>query len=401
MDFDPGAGSFPITASVSNGFVVKLDPSGTFAWAGSVASTSTTNIAAITSDASGNIYIAGSFAGTADLDVSAGTADSVSQGLNDGFVTKIDGSGNPIWIKTFGSTGNDATSRITMDAAGNIYLVGTFTGTVDFDLGPGTADLTGNGFSPFFLLKLDASGNYIYASEPFTVTNSSAVFETVLDPAGNVYMVGRFSGSITIGADTYSAAGSADMFTAKFGSAVLPLHLLGFNAWRDDDQVQLKWITAQEENVSHFAIERSSDGLTFSTIARVNAKNSALSTQYAYTDKMPLPGTSYYRLKMIDLDGRFTSSRIQIVMSGDKGGAPQVYPVPTHTILTVSTIAMPKETGMISLNLYNQTGQLVKSETMPPGSVHYLNVTTLVKGHYILRLIGRNGFTSSHAVLVQ
>jgi hypothetical protein len=133
----------------------------------------------------------------------------------------------------------------------------------------------------------------------------------------------------------------------------------------------------------------------------MKAKNSLLSTDYIYIDKAPLPGTSYYRIKMIDLDGRFTSSRTQMVKSTDKGAAPQVYPVPTRNVVTISTIGMSPDAGNISIKLYNNTGVVVKSETMVSGGVHYLQVSTLVKGQYFLRLTGKNGYTSSHTVVIQ
>jgi len=80
---------------------------------------------------------------------------------------------------------------------------------------------------------------------------------------------------------------------------------------------------------------------------------------------------------------------------------PQVYPVPARDVLTISTIGVPRSTGTITIQLYNYAGQIIKSDNMQPGGVHSLQVSTLVKGQYILRLIGKNGFASSHPVLVQ
>lgn len=178
----------------------------------------------------------------------------------------------------------------------------------------------------------------------------------------------------------------------------LPLTLIGFNAWRDGQQVQLKWFTADERNVSHFDVERSSDGKDFASIGRITAKNNT-ANEYNHADHAPLNGTGYYRIKMIDHDGRHAYSPVRLVRSSDEHATVQVYPVPARDEITVSTIGMPPVS--LDVRIYSQTGQLLKQETIQGGSIKKLDVSTLGKGAYMLRLLGNDGYSDTFSILIQ
>jgi hypothetical protein len=98
----------------------------------------------MTVDASGNVYTTGVFSDTVDFNPGAGTFNLNSEGGYDVFVQKLDASGNFVWAKAFGSTSNDQGSSIRLDALGNVYTTGYFSGTVDFDPGAGSFNLTGS-----------------------------------------------------------------------------------------------------------------------------------------------------------------------------------------------------------------------------------------------------------------
>ena len=105
----------------------------------------------------------GSFQGTADFDPGAGTFNLTSAGDYDIFISKLDSSGNFVWAKSLGGTGYDVSYGIALDSGGNVYTTGSFSGTVDFDPGAGTFNLTSAGTGDIFVSKLDSNGNFVWA----------------------------------------------------------------------------------------------------------------------------------------------------------------------------------------------------------------------------------------------
>ena len=116
-------------------------------------------------DANGNVYTTGFFQGTPDFDPGSGIFNLNSTGGLDVFIQKLDASGNFVWAKQLGDTSSDNANSITVDASGNVYTIGYFSGTADFDPGSGTFNLTSVGGLDVFISKLDASGNFVWAKK--------------------------------------------------------------------------------------------------------------------------------------------------------------------------------------------------------------------------------------------
>ena len=114
---------------------------------------------AVATDSAGNSYFTGEFFGTADFDPGSGVTNLASAGDQDIFVTKFDGSGNLLWARRIGGSGSDIGFGIDIDSAGNVLVSGRFAGTVDFDPGSGTHNLTASSVSQAFVLKLDTNGD--------------------------------------------------------------------------------------------------------------------------------------------------------------------------------------------------------------------------------------------------
>ena len=94
----------------------------------------------------------------------------------------------------------------------------------------------------------------------------------------------------------------------------LPVTLTEFTATPHDNEAVLQWQTAQEENSNFFAIERSTDGKTFTTIGTVPAAgNSVAPRNYSFTDLAPQQNNDFYRLRQTDLDGNFTYSPVRLL----------------------------------------------------------------------------------------
>jgi len=161
VDFDPTSGinNFTSTNSTSDIYVSKFNANG--AYLGTLVITCSGALAcgrAITTDPDNNILITGYFSGDADFDPTGGQFLVTSAGVNDAFVAKYTPSLQLVWVRTFGSTGNDYGVDIACDPLSNVFVTGTFEETVDFDPGPEVVSLTDNGGG--FLLKLLSNGTW-------------------------------------------------------------------------------------------------------------------------------------------------------------------------------------------------------------------------------------------------
>ncbi|PIQ20976.1 MAG: hypothetical protein COW65_11895 [Cytophagales bacterium CG18_big_fil_WC_8_21_14_2_50_42_9] len=118
---------------------------------------------------------------------------------------------------------------------------------------------------------------------------------------------------------------------------VLPVELIYFRAKTGNKDVSLMWATATEINNKEFVIERSLDNVSFRAIGKVNGHGTTLQQQqYQFQDLNPLGGTSYYRLKQIDLDGAITYSKLVAVTLKELTTPMALYPNPAADFINVS-----------------------------------------------------------------
>jgi hypothetical protein len=218
-DFNPGAGTSNLTSTGrSDIYVSKLDASGNFLWAKRIGGNSWDDGSGVSLDAAGNIYITGHFSGTADFDPGTGTANLTSAGDYDMFVCKLDAFGNFIWAKRIGNSNGDYSWSIVLDAMSNVYITGQFFGTVDFNPGPGTLNMTAVGGYDFFICKLDAAGNFVWAKS-LGGLNPDVAYSIAVDASGNVFATGGFNGTVDFDPSAsvfnLSSAGSEDVFILK------------------------------------------------------------------------------------------------------------------------------------------------------------------------------------------
>ncbi|KAA5546992.1 tandem-95 repeat protein [Roseiconus nitratireducens] len=163
---------------------------------------------AIARDDNGNVYLTGVFQGTVDFDPSTtGTFELTSDGINDIFVAKYDSAGNFVWAKSYGGTGVDTGRNIEVDASGNVYFTGSFSGTADFDGTP----VVSNGNTDSFVAKLDTDGNLQWVRRAGSATADEGA-GLALDASGNVLVTGQFTGAATFGTVPLTSVGSSDAF---------------------------------------------------------------------------------------------------------------------------------------------------------------------------------------------
>ncbi len=178
----------------------------------------------------------------------------------------------------------------------------------------------------------------------------------------------------------------------------LPLQLLDFTATPSGKMVQVNWLTTSEVNVSHFEIERSKDGLLFEKLGQVNALNSALNNSYAFKDiNALLLGAEklFYRLKIIDKDGKYSYSKIAVVNIRPGKDIFYVYPNPAHDKLLIMINSSKEQTG--SLIIYDASGKQVYSKSviaMQGVNQQNISVSALADGVYNIRFITPEGTRS-------
>ncbi|RYE23054.1 MAG: hypothetical protein EOP51_11680 [Sphingobacteriales bacterium] len=133
-----------------------------FQWATTFGSTSNDYAISIDFDGAGNSVSAGTFGETIDFDPGPAQFNLSSNGHFDVVILKLSPAGNFIWAKSLGSSFADMPSCIKLDDNNNVYVSGSFGGTVDFDPGAGVFNMAASNGAAF-ILKLDANGNFLWA----------------------------------------------------------------------------------------------------------------------------------------------------------------------------------------------------------------------------------------------
>ncbi len=163
-------------------------------------------------------------------------------------------------------------------------------------------------------------------------------------------------------------------------SGLVPLKIISFKAILSAEGVNLNWISANEVNAKDFWIERSKDGIHYTAINTIGAKNTAEAT-YSFLDKTPFDGINYYRLKMNDNNGSFKYSEVNTVVN-HRGVKADVFPNPALSSITVSH---SKAINGATITINTAGGQLVKTMTVETGAVQTkISIDNFVRGHYIV-----------------
>ena len=213
--------------------------------------------------------------------------------------------------------------------------------------------------------------------------------------AGSFGLVGRLD---------FCDAGNPTGFDAQTGTVgtanvtycslrPLPVELAAFAAEVVKGQVELYWATASEQNSAVFVVERSARGETYEAVHEVSAQGySASVVVYAAEDVQPLPGTSYYRLRQVDRDGRVAYSPVAKVSIAPSTRPIVAYPNPTTDRLTLDLTAAAVAEPC-AVRVLNLAGQVVRDETLAGGRVQEVRLGGLPVGLYVLQVRTAQGST--------
>jgi hypothetical protein len=161
--------------------------------------------------------------------------------------------------------------------------------------------------------------------------------------------------------NTGLTAGRVDhiVITVYYTLGILPVDLISFNASKKNNSVVLNWNTANETKMTGYDVQRSSDGMNFTSIGTVAAK-ADISNQYSFTDENIQQGISYYRLRMNDIDGHFNYSKI-VSLRFSTGASLELYPNPLNTGDQLHLVNPNKE--KLTVWFYDISGKMVTSIT--------------------------------------
>ncbi len=195
-------------------------------WAHALAGADRVSTGTLAVDNQGNVYITGYFEGTIDFDPGEDTVTlttGVGFGQGSAFLAKYDAQGNFLWVKEFVGTAK----AMAVNDAETLFITGTFSGTADFDLNEGVAELTSAGNSDIFVAAYHAQGDYINA---FRVGGPGldGVEDIAFDAAGYFYITGEFNGVAEFdpgpGTHLLESVGGVNVYLAKYSSTGNLIH---------------------------------------------------------------------------------------------------------------------------------------------------------------------------------
>ncbi len=358
------------TAVFDRFLMMKYDASGTSVWSKTavVPGYSESYAYSVTEDKDGG-YI---FAGNIDIFLDA---DYSEYDTSYAYLVKTNAAGTLQWTKTIEPTREGYTG------------IGSFITTSD-----GGYAIAGEGF---FYNADDEDyndGSYIYKlNSNLEVCGEVDGSKGTLEDYNGGASINTTSSLVTTTATNLTISLSDAGTTDNVCSGVLPLQLLSFNASLQNKSVAINWTTANEVNTNYFVVERSRDAVTFNALQQVSAKGNTATTQsYNTSDLQPLPGTSYYRLKEVDKDGKITYSSIVTVTVLDNGLI-VISPNPVQNTARVIIQSAANTSATFQVMDMKGRGIITQKTSVVTGrNVINIPASSLSKGVYILKVIQNN-----------
>jgi len=214
-----------------------------------------------------------------------------------------------------------------------------------------------------------------------------------MDIGGTGSMVS--SGEITSG--SFTSFSDFALANDVAGSNPLPIELLSFSGAENGNIIELNWVTATEINNDYFEIQRSIDGISFSTIGVVAGNGTTmLPSNYSYVDINPANGTNYYRLKQVDYDGAIEYHNVialsyNSTQKGSNNAYINIYPNPYRDGSLTLNLKEFEAYSEINLSIADVDGKTILNTTLNVIANKKIDiipslVTKLNKGIYLVKV---------------
>lgn len=333
--------------------------------------TGTTNVTGTTGGSSSNFLLATSWGG-------------FTPGNNDTLVI------NGASVNVTGNINLSSLSNIVLElntpASGVAYTMGITSGNSTVTLSSTSA------------ISLKPNGKIMVQATPASFVRQFKIgTSTKLSNFGtnNTYTV---NGPATASQSTASATSGAPLL--GFSSGTLPVILVAFDAVKQANGVMVTWKTQQEISTKEFIIEKSADGRTYNAIATVAAAGFSSNPRgYSYMDASAISGIAYYRVRMIDMDGKSGLTGVKAIRAAVNAVKVAVYPNPAVSVANV--VVNAPDAAAFNVNVFNRNGQLVGMQKAAAGSnMVSINVSAYAAGDYTIDVQFADGSRQSSKLIV-
>jgi len=188
-----------------------------------------------------------------------------------------------------------------------------------------------------------------------------------------------------------------------FVNAVLPIEIKSFNAIPEkNSRVLLKWSTGIETSFRGYEIERSNDGLSWNILSFTKGyNNGGIENDYIQYDNNPAPGKTYYRLKMLSVDGTFRYSEIRSVIFKQLNSSVQVLPNPVRNAAKLRISIQSNQS--VDMNIIDISGKKISNQkiTLNQGVNEIIldNVNQLVPGVYVVQIVTKSDILNTKMIV--
>jgi hypothetical protein len=183
----------------------------------------------------------------------------------------------------------------------------------------------------------------------------------------------------------------------------LPVELSSFSTQIKGHSVFLNWTTSSEQNLMGFDVERSVDGKMFKKIGFEKSKGGSVVTTYHFEDQSVDAGKHhFYRLKMMDLDGKYTYSNIQFVRMPISEKSIEIMPNPATNVFKIKLNSPNRET--LQVEMYDQQGRLIirkQADILDGNSILEVDTEGVRPESYFLRIISSQEIVSKRISIVE
>ncbi|MEJ7625861.1 MAG: T9SS type A sorting domain-containing protein [Ferruginibacter sp.] len=289
-------------------------------------------------------------------------------------IAKVNSAGIP--DMTFGTSGSASTNLIPSNEETITFLQVQADGKI---IAAGNLRQDGPDRNPF-VVRYTATG-----AQDATFNNNTGIFTKDLYPGSldyiNQYIQG---GTVLYGAGYIQTDKQSDLLilAIELVTVAVPVNFIDFTARKNSTDAQLLWTVSGEQNVKHYLVERSKDGVSFNSINTVNSLgNLSGNRTYSFKDENTLEGLNYYRIRSVDIDGKTKLTQIK-QLNFDGISRIDIYPNPAQDFIKV--ITQGNLVNKRNLSVLNSSGQKVLVMKNITGEVVTINIQQLPPGMYWL-----------------